>query len=216
MLAPTWFQDRHVETGQIGDFLKDDGLRLMTVVGRGGVGKTAMVCRLLKALEGGQLPDDGGPLAVDGIVYLSPVGAHTVSFPNLFADLTRLLPDEVAKRLEQLYQDPQQTTKDQMLALLEAFPDGRTVRAAGQLRGRGRPATEPFAITDAALDEALQHGADRTPARGQGHPHHPGRAGKPAAGAAGPPATPQPGRGAWSRRMPRTSCGRWTPTGRSA
>ena len=43
----------------------------MTVVGRGGIGKTAMVCRLLRSLEGGQLPDDGGPLTVDGIVYLS-------------------------------------------------------------------------------------------------------------------------------------------------
>src|SRR3712207_7099478 len=46
-------------------------LRLMTVVGRGGIGKTAMVCRLLKSLEGGRLPDEGGDLSVDGIVYLS-------------------------------------------------------------------------------------------------------------------------------------------------
>ena len=60
MAAPSWFQDRHVETGLIGEFLRDGGLRLMTVVGRGGMGKTAMVCRLLKALEAGQLPDDGG------------------------------------------------------------------------------------------------------------------------------------------------------------
>src|SRR4029453_4230826 len=80
VLPPTWFQDRRVETGQSGDFLNDDGLRLMTVVGRGGVGKTAMVCRLLKALEGGRLPDDLGPLAVDGVVYLSPVRAPQVSF----------------------------------------------------------------------------------------------------------------------------------------
>ena len=36
-------QDRHVETGLIGDFLKDDALRLLTVVGRAGIGKTAMV-----------------------------------------------------------------------------------------------------------------------------------------------------------------------------
>ena len=64
----------------------------MTVVGRGGVGKTAMVCRLLKALEAGRLPDELGELAVDGIVYLSPLGAHPVSFANLFADLCRLLP----------------------------------------------------------------------------------------------------------------------------
>ncbi len=61
MIAPTWFQGRQFETRQIGEFLKDESLRLMTVVGRGGVGKTAMVCRLLRSLEGGQLPDDGGP-----------------------------------------------------------------------------------------------------------------------------------------------------------
>jgi hypothetical protein len=71
LVAPTWFQDRHVETQLIGDFLEDDALRLMTVVGRGGIGKSAMVCRLLRELERGQFPGDGGPLAVDGIVYLS-------------------------------------------------------------------------------------------------------------------------------------------------
>ncbi len=60
MIPPIYFQDRHVETGLIGTFLKDESLRLMTVVGRGGVGKTAMVCRLLRSLEGGKLPDDGG------------------------------------------------------------------------------------------------------------------------------------------------------------
>jgi Ni2+-binding GTPase involved in maturation of urease and hydrogenase len=34
----------------LGGFLKDAALRLMTVVGRGGTGKTALVCRLLKSL----------------------------------------------------------------------------------------------------------------------------------------------------------------------
>lgn len=62
--APTWFQNLHVETAMVADFLKEPALRLMTVVGRGGVGKTAMICRLLKALESGHLPDDGAPLTV--------------------------------------------------------------------------------------------------------------------------------------------------------
>jgi TIR domain len=156
MHAPPWFQDRHVETAQIGDFLRDDGLRLLTVVGRGGIGKTAMVCRLLKALEGGQLPDDGGPLAVDGIVYLSPIGAHQVGFPSLFADLTRLLPDDAATRLQQLYQDPKQTIREQMLALLEAFPEGRTVVLLDNFEDVVNTATDPFTVSDAALDQALQ------------------------------------------------------------
>ena len=64
-VAPTWFQDRYVETALLGDFLKDDALRLMIVLGRGGIGKTAMVCRLLQSLEGGKLPNDGEPLSVD-------------------------------------------------------------------------------------------------------------------------------------------------------
>jgi tetratricopeptide (TPR) repeat protein len=154
MVAPTWFQDRHVETGQVGDFLRDDGLRVLTVVGRGGVGKTAMVCRLLKALEDDQLPDDLGPLEADGIVYLSPVGAHKVSFPNLFADLTRLLPEDTARRLDQLYQDPQQTTTDQTLALLEVFPAGRTVLLLDNFEDVVDP--ETLAVADAELDEALR------------------------------------------------------------
>jgi len=48
---------------------------MINIVGRGGMGKTANACRLLKSLESGQLPDDGGALSVDGIVYLSETGS---------------------------------------------------------------------------------------------------------------------------------------------
>ena len=64
-----------------------------TEIGRGGFGKSAMVCRLLHSLEGGELPDEGGPLTVDGIVYLSDARSfHRVNVPDLYAGLTRLLP----------------------------------------------------------------------------------------------------------------------------
>ena len=152
MTAPSWFQDRYVETRLIGEFLRDDGLRLLTVAGRGGVGKTAMVCRLLKALEAGQLPDDGGQFPVDAIVYLSPVGIHPVSFPNMFADLTRLLPDAAAERLLQLYREPQQPRR-LMLTLLEAFPGGRSVVLLDNLEDVIDPAT--LALSDPELDAAL-------------------------------------------------------------
>ena len=153
MTAPSWFQDRHVETGLVGEFLGDGGLRLLVVVGRGGVGKTAMVCRLLKALEAGRLPDDGGELPVDAIVYLSPAGMHPVSFPNLFADLTRLLPDEEAQRLQQLYQDPQQAPGQLMRAVLEEFPGGCSIVLLDNLEDLIDPTT--LALSDAVLDAAL-------------------------------------------------------------
>ena len=153
-VAPSWFQDRHVETGLIGEFLKDDALRLMTVVGRGGVGKTAMVCRLLKALEAGHLPDDGGPLAVDGIVYLSPMGSRQLTFPHLFADLCKLLPAKAAEWLESIYRNPQAPTTAKMQALLEHFPGGRTLVLLDNFEqaldgGTGQ-------VRDQELDEALR------------------------------------------------------------
>ncbi len=155
MIAPPYFQDRYVETELIGAFLRDEGLRMMTVTGRSGIGKTAMVCRLLRALEGGRLPDDLGELAVGGIVYLCPAGMHPVNFPDLFNDLCRLLPADLAGPLLARYRDPQATPAALMRDLLGAFPAGRPVVVL--LDGfEGLVDRETFALTDAALDEALR------------------------------------------------------------
>ena len=155
LVAPTWFQDRHVESRLIGDFLKDEALRLMTVVGRGGIGKSAMVCRLLRSLEGGQLPDDGGPLAVDGIVYLSDArSVHRVNVPDLYASLTRLLPEETKRHLDSVYKNPQASTRETMQALLEAFPRGRTVVLLDNFEDEVD--VETGRINDAELNEALR------------------------------------------------------------
>ena len=37
--APTWFQDRHVETGVLADYVTDPGIRMVTVVGAAGSGR---------------------------------------------------------------------------------------------------------------------------------------------------------------------------------
>ena len=153
MVAPAWFQDRQPETEQIGRFLTDETLRMHTVVGRGGVGKTATVCRVLKALEAGHLPDSLGPLQVGGIVYLSKTGRYAVGFENLYDDLCVLLPPEQAIRLRGLYRDPQQTPAMLMEALLDAFPTGPVVVLLDNFEDLVDPLSE--VITDAALAEAL-------------------------------------------------------------
>jgi tetratricopeptide (TPR) repeat protein len=129
-VAPTWFQDRKVETGLLGKYVTDPAIAMVCVAGRGGIGKTAMVCRLLKDLEAGRIPDvegDQAAISVGGIVYLSRNGAHQVGYPTLVADLLRLLPAEVAHRLGLMYQDPHHTPTEMMLGLLEAFPAGEPV-----------------------------------------------------------------------------------------
>ena len=153
-LTPSYFQDRHLETRIVGEFLDDQSRRMITVVGRGGVGKTAMVCRLLKSLENGQLPDDLGPMSVDGIVYLSGAGSRRVNFLNIFADLCKLLADDVASRLDALYKNPQAPTDAKMRALLEAFPTGRVVLLLDNFEDVVD--SDTFGLRDAELDEALR------------------------------------------------------------
>lgn len=157
-IAPSYFQDRQTETKEIVRFLHDDAQRLLTVVGRGGVGKTAMVCRLLKHIENGDLPDDlisiFGETKVDGIVYLSESGSHRVNFANLFAGLSKLLPPENAAALERLYKDPQVSSAAKMATLLDQFPSGRVILLLDNLETLIN--VETFGIGDSELDESLR------------------------------------------------------------
>lgn len=153
-IAPLYFQNRHLETRLIGRFLANDVERVMTIVGRGGIGKTAMVCRLLKALEAGRLPDDGEALSVDGIVYLSERGTHKVRFLDLFTGLCQLLPREVAEDMDKHYRDPMMRPADQMRALLEAFPGGRHIVLLDNFEDKVDPRSTR--ILDDELREVLE------------------------------------------------------------
>jgi len=159
-VAPNHYQDRYLEEVEVVRFLNDDSQRLMTIVGRGGVGKTAMVCRLLKGLEGGELPDGLGRMRVEGIVYLSESGSHRVNFANLFYDLCKLLPADAANALDAVYKNPQASTASKMSALLDRFTAGKVVLLLDNVEPL--ISVETFDIADAELDEclrALLHGA---------------------------------------------------------
>lgn len=162
MSAPSYFQDRFVETGIIADFLKTDSFRMITLVGRGGIGKTAMVCRLLKSLERELLPDDRGEFEVGGIVYLNQIGTHQIMYSNLFEDLCRLLPPDVANHYIQIYKDGQRSVHSKMLSLLEEFQTEPVVVLLDNLETFIDPETRslmPEDLKDAlrALLEAPHH-----------------------------------------------------------
>jgi tetratricopeptide (TPR) repeat protein len=122
LLVPSYFQDRQPETRQVADAIRVPGVRLVSVVGRGGVGKTAVVCRLLKGLESGVLPDSLGEWPVGGVVYLRTPGEHPVNFENLFSDLCRLLPTERAQALMARLRAGAEPAGVLMAAVLDAFP----------------------------------------------------------------------------------------------
>ena len=124
----------------------------MTIVGRGGVGKTAMVCRLLKALESGQFYPISG--RDENRRYRLPErdGSHRVNFPNIFADLSKLLPSETAEKLDALYKDPKTSVESKMNALLEQFQGERVLLLLDNFEPVVNPETQE--ITDSELDEA--------------------------------------------------------------
>ena len=158
-IAPSYFQNRHVETGLVGDFLKDDSQRLMTVVGRAGVGKTALVCRLLKSLEAGRLPEgvgqpnSGEKLSVDGIVYLSERASQKVNFPDVFFDICQLLPKETAQALDAVYKESAIGTAAKMKALLREIPQGRYIVLLDNFEDKINPQT--LSIEDKDIHDAL-------------------------------------------------------------
>ena len=79
-----------------------------------------------------------------------------MNFPNLFADLCRLLPAETADRLLQRYRDPHETPAALMRALLDTVPSGRVVVLLDNVEDVIDAESGEFGITDAALDEALR------------------------------------------------------------
>ena len=156
-VAPAWFRGRQAETGLLARYVADPGIRMVTVAGRAGIGKTAMVCRLLEGLEAGRIPDaegDAAMVTVGGIVYLSSNGMHQVDYPTLVEGLLRLLSADATQRLQRLYQDPRRTPGEMMLALLEAFPAGAPVVVLLD-NLESVMDTERETLTEQALHEAL-------------------------------------------------------------
>ncbi len=93
------FKDRIREMDDLRKYLADDNVRLVSVVGRGGMGKTALVSRVLADLERGVLPvpGEGRELPIDGILYL---GARStgLGLERIYADVGRMLSEPTASR----------------------------------------------------------------------------------------------------------------------
>ena len=109
------------------EYIKNDHQRILTIIGRGGGGKTALACCLLKSLEQGILPEGFGEIKVRGIVYLSEIGSHKVSFANIYSSLLQLLPSEISERLEILYRQPKISVGEKMRQMLDIFQEDKII-----------------------------------------------------------------------------------------
>ena len=119
--APDYFQNRFDETQTITDFIKGDSGRLLFVTGQGGVGKSALVCRVLCGLERGNLPDNQGKMRVGGIVYLSFLGQKAPSLGNMFEGLVQTLPRGQRQPLLSILEGMELPVETKVSELLSVF-----------------------------------------------------------------------------------------------
>jgi tetratricopeptide (TPR) repeat protein len=152
-MVPSHFQDRETETKLIADFLKNPTVRLLTVRGRGGTGKTVLVCRVLKIMEKGILPDKLGKIDIDGIVYLSSAGSKQLTFPNLYSDLCRFLPFDKVQQLNNIYKSPYSRTEYIMTELLKELADKNIIVFLDSFEDVVDPLTHQ--VKEIELNEAL-------------------------------------------------------------
>ena len=100
------FQGRVHELGLLRRHLADDNVRLVWVCGRGGIGKTALITKLLHELEGmhGTRPQDTLPWEVEGIVYVALRQPEFRSPDKLIELLCRTLEPHTAQELRAKWQ----------------------------------------------------------------------------------------------------------------
>jgi tetratricopeptide (TPR) repeat protein len=133
------FKDRVREVQALCDYLTDSSVRLVSVVGRGGMGKTALVSRVLGDLERGVLPVLGESgekkdLHIDGILYL---GARStgLGLERIYADVGRMLGEPAASMLEARWADRSMPLTAKIEYLLEAVQDGLYLILLDNLEG---------------------------------------------------------------------------------
>ena len=91
------FRGRERETEALRSYLADPLVHMVSVLGRGGMGKTALATRVLADAEHGRIraPGDSKDTTVDGIVYLT-AQHNRITLERLFTDVARLFDDETA------------------------------------------------------------------------------------------------------------------------
>jgi tetratricopeptide (TPR) repeat protein len=119
------FKDRLREMRDLCDHLVAENVRLVSVVGRGGMGKTALASRVLADLERGILPVPGEEreLPIDGILYLS-ARSTGLGLERIYADVGRMLGEPAASRLAARWADRDAPLAAKIEYLLEAMRDG--------------------------------------------------------------------------------------------
>jgi tetratricopeptide (TPR) repeat protein len=124
--VPDSFRDRRPQTRDLLNQLRSDSVRLVVVMGREGIGKSALVGRVMTAVSKGEQLEDTS-LDVSGLVYLKTTGLKPFSASTLLTDLGSLLDENAHSRLKVLLESPGVPPPLKLVELLNGLGDQRII-----------------------------------------------------------------------------------------
>ncbi len=117
-----FFKDRVYERRQLRDLLVDERSPMISVIARGGMGKTALVCRVLDDIEREINLNVDGALPIAGITYLSTRTAG-LDLERLFLDIARTMGDVREQALLSVWTSPKLSIEQKIDELIAALND---------------------------------------------------------------------------------------------
>lgn len=118
------FHDRVEQQQSIIDALLEPKTRMVTVLGRGGMGKTALACRVLSTLEGVSLSDGR---VLQGIAVLHHTPTEPITLIGLLRHVAQVLPDVPAAQAKRVIDNGDLSSEVKVDTFLELIPSGLIV-----------------------------------------------------------------------------------------
>jgi tetratricopeptide (TPR) repeat protein len=120
------FKDRVEVISRLRGLLGDQTARFICVIGRGGLGKTALLSKLCAEIERGELrlSKAAQSMGVDGIVYVSCQGTGRPTVGRLFHDVARVLGGSREEEIRICWQDASRPLAEKIRFLLSRIRNG--------------------------------------------------------------------------------------------
>jgi tetratricopeptide (TPR) repeat protein len=120
------FKDRQDEIEELRSLIAQEAVKLICILGRGGIGKTALLASICREIETGKLriSDAAKDQGADGIIYWTCRDADLPGLSRLFDDYARVLGSPNGEALMGCWRDATRSRADKIEFLLSKLRSG--------------------------------------------------------------------------------------------